>query len=124
MKNLAGTGPCLWIIGHSTHPIEEFIGLLKAHGLQRLVDVRTIPCSRYNPQFNADTLAVSLAQAGLHYQHSAHPGSLRKPRLDSINQGWQNDSFRGYADYMQTEEFSRAREELVEAWLDGTSRPV
>lgn len=103
----------LWTIGHSTRPIGEFLDLLKAHGIQRLADVRTIPRSRHHPQFNTEPLARSLAEAGLSYQHSAGLGGLRKPRRDSINRGWRNESFRGYADYMQTEEFGRALDELL-----------
>jgi uncharacterized protein (DUF488 family) len=103
----------LWTIGHSTKPIDEFISLLKAHGIHQLVDVRTVPRSRYNPQFNTETLAQSLVDEAIHYRHSSHLGGLRKPKKDSINTGWRNASFRGYADYMQTNEFQRAIEELV-----------
>lgn len=103
----------LWTIGHSTRPIDEFIGLLGARGIQQLVDVRTIPRSRHNPQFNTDALANSLKQAGLSYIHLPHLGGLRIAKNDSINLGWRNASFRGYADYMQTEEFQRAIEELM-----------
>ena len=103
----------LWTIGHSTRPIDEFVSLLKAHGVQRLVDVRTVPRSRHNPQFNTETLAQNLARADIHYRHSGNLGGLRKPKKDSINMGWRNASFRGYADYMQTEEFKRALDELM-----------
>lgn len=103
----------LWTIGHSTRPINEFVSLLKAHSVQRLVDVRTVPRSRHNPQFNTETLAQSLARADIHYRHSGNLGGLRKPKKDSINMGWRNESFRGYADYMQTEEFRRALDELM-----------
>lgn len=102
----------LWTIGHSTKPIDEFLSLLNAHGIQRLVDVRTIPRSRYNPQFNTEALASSLAGAAISYQHSASLGGLRKPREDSINTGWRNESFRGYADYMQSEAFQKTLDEL------------
>lgn len=105
----------LWTIGHSTRPIDEFISLLNAHGIQRLVDVRTIPRSRYNPQFNTEALASSLAKTAVSYRHSASLGGLRKPRRDSINTGWRNDSFRGYADYMQSEAFWQALDELTTA---------
>jgi uncharacterized protein (DUF488 family) len=111
----------LWTIGHSTRPINEFLSLLKAHGVERLVDVRTVPRSRYNPQFNTETLAQSLACAAIHYRHSVQLGGLRKPKKDSINTGWRNVSFRGYADYMQTEQFSEAVEELM---AYGTSKKV
>ena len=103
----------LWTLGHSTRPIDEFIGLLRAHQTSLLVDVRTVPRSRYNPQFNRDTLAQSLRDGGIAYRHCPELGGLRKPTNDSVNRGWRNESFRGYADYMQTEEFSNALEELM-----------
>jgi uncharacterized protein (DUF488 family) len=112
----------LWTIGHSTRPIEEFVLLLKAHGIRQLVDVRTIPKSRYNPQFNTEALAKRLAETGIAYRHAAGLGGLRKPKNDSINTGWRNESFRGYADYMQTEEFQRALEELM-AYGTGIKTP-
>ena len=105
--------PTIWTIGHSTRPIDEFIGLLRAHQIDLLVDVRTVPRSRYNPQFNMDTLTQSLRDAGLQYHHSPGLGGLRKATKDSINDGWRNASFRGYADYMQTAEFWGALEELM-----------
>jgi len=107
--------PGLWTIGHSTRPIEEFLTLLETHGIRLLVDVRTVPRSRYNPQFNTDTLAQSLRNAGIRYRHVPGLGGLRKPKKDSLNTGWRNASFRGYADYMQTDEFTRAIEELMAA---------
>ncbi|MDP1948033.1 MAG: DUF488 domain-containing protein [Nitrospirota bacterium] len=105
--------PTIWTIGHSTRPIGEFTDLLRAHSINLLVDVRTVPRSRHNPQFNSDTLAKILREAGLTYLHMPALGGLRKARLDSINDGWRNSSFRGYADYMQTDEFSSALEELM-----------
>jgi uncharacterized protein (DUF488 family) len=105
--------PILWTIGHSTRPIDELIDLLKAHGIALLADVRTVPRSRHNPQFNTEALAASLQAAGLAYRHVPALGGLRKSRSDSINTGWKNASFRGFADYMQTEQFSRALEELM-----------
>ncbi len=101
-------------IGHSTRPIEEFIALLKAHGATCVIDVRTIPGSRRNPQFNRETLPVSLKAAGLGYMHMPELGGLRRPRPDSPNAGWKNASFRGFADYMQTPEFDAALESLIE----------
>jgi uncharacterized protein (DUF488 family) len=92
-------------IGHSTRPIKDFIGILKAHQVKRLVDVRTIPRSRHNPQFNRTDLSKALHSARLHYTWMRGLGGLRRPRPDSINTAWQNASFRGYADYMQTPEF-------------------
>jgi len=103
----------LWTIGHSTRPIEEFIELLQAHDIQLLGDVRTIPYSRRNPQFNTDALAESLVKAGLEYHHLPALGGRRKSQPDSVNRGWRTASFRGYADYMQTDEFWGGLEELM-----------
>ncbi len=105
--------PTIWTIGHSTRSIDEFIDVLRAHEIRLLVDVRTIPRSRHNPQFNTDSLAESLKQAGLRSVHMPTLGGLRKTRKDSINDGWRNASFRGYADYMQTEEFRKALDALM-----------
>ena len=104
--------PILWTVGHSTRQIDEFIDLLRAHEIRLLMDVRTIPRSRHNPQFNTDTLTLSLRDAGLQYRHLPELGGLRKPKKDSINDGWRNASFRGYADYMQTDEFRAAVDAL------------
>lgn len=98
----------LWTIGHSTRTSAEFLSLLAAHGIEQLVDVRTVPKSRHNPQFNTDALAKTLKKATLAYRHMPELGGLRKPKKDSINTGWRNASFRGYADYMQTDEFANA----------------
>jgi uncharacterized protein (DUF488 family) len=98
----------VFTIGHSTRPIEEFIGLLGSNGVRRLIDIRTIPKSRRNPQFSADNLAASLHSAQIGYVHLKALGGLRHPRRDSVNTGWRNASFRGYADYMQTNEFEVA----------------
>lgn len=100
-------------IGHSTRPIEAFIHLLEAHGVACVADVRTIPRSRHNPQFNADALAASLKAAGIGYRHLAGLGGLRHTTAASVNTGWRNASFRGFADYMQTPEFERALESLI-----------
>ncbi len=110
------TSPTLVVmtIGHSTHPIKEFIHILKAHGVKRVVDVRTIPRSRHNPQFNRPELSASLHSARLHYRHMAGLGGLRHARKDSINTGWRNASFRGFADYMQTPDFRKSLDELIE----------
>lgn len=104
--------------GHSTLPIGEFVSLLQAYGIQRLADVRTVPRSRHNPQFNASALAESLAAAGMEYVPMQALGGLRRPRKDSPNKGWRNDSFRGYADYMQTPEFAAALDELMQMARD------
>lgn len=111
----------LWTIGHSTRPIEEFVTLLKAHDIRLLIDVRTTPYSRHNPQFNSESLAADLKAAGIVYRHLPELGGRRKPKPDSRNQGWRNASFRGYADYMQTEEFWKALEELM---ADGKKEPT
>jgi uncharacterized protein (DUF488 family) len=100
-------------IGHSTHPIDHFIAMLQAHSIEELVDIRTIPRSRHNPQFNRDSLPASLEAAGIGYRHMPALGGLRHPRPDSVNTGWRNASFRGYADYMQTGDFRAALDELI-----------
>jgi uncharacterized protein (DUF488 family) len=103
----------IWTIGHSTRPIENFLALLQGHGIRHLVDVRTIPRSRHNPQFNTEALRQSLKEAGLAYNHARELGGLRKPVKDSLNLGWKNVSFRGYADYMQTPAFWSALKDLM-----------
>lgn len=105
----------IFTIGHSTHPLDAFIGLLTENGVQQLVDVRIIPRSRHNPQFNADSLPGSLKQAGIGYVHRGELGGLRRARKDSPNMGWRNASFRGYADYMLMPEFDRGMGELIDA---------
>ena len=101
-------------MGHSTHTLEEFIRLLQAHGAACVVDVRTVPRSRHNPQFDKTCLPQSLKTAGLGYVHMPGLGGLRHAKGDSVNAGWQNASFRGYADYMQTPEFAQSLEELIQ----------
>jgi len=105
----------VFTVGHSTHPIEAFIALLNTYGIQRLADIRTVPRSRHNPQFNADELARSLPQAGIDYIPMPALGGLRHARKDSPNAGWRNASFRGYADYMLTPAFEAALGELIAA---------
>jgi uncharacterized protein (DUF488 family) len=100
-------------IGHSTRPLEEFIGILRAHDISSVVDVRTVPKSRHNPQFHIDSLAETLPAAGMEYRHLAALGGLRHPSKDSVNLGWRNKSFRGYADYMRTAEFAAGIDELL-----------
>ena len=100
-------------VGHSTRTLEELIAILRAHGIERLVDVRTIPRSRQNPQFNQETLSKSLRNRHLSYRHMKALGGLRHARRDSINMGWRNASFRGFADYMQTPAFAEAVEKLL-----------
>ena len=106
--------PIVLTIGHSTRTLEEFIGLLEAHGVVRVVDVRTVPRSRHNPQFNKTSLPRALKKAGLGYVHMPGLGGLRHAKPDSLNVGWRNVSFRGYADYMQTPEFARSLDELIQ----------
>jgi uncharacterized protein (DUF488 family) len=101
-------------IGHSTRTIEEFIAILQAHGATGVVDVRTVPRSRHNPQFNKASLPRALKKAGLSYVHLPGLGGLRYARRDSVNLGWRNASFRGYADYMQTPEFQESLDELIQ----------
>ena len=103
----------LLTIGHSTRPIEEFIELLQGHGVKEIVDVRSIPKSRHCPQFNSETLKASLKAAKIRYTHIEKLGGLRHSRKDSINLGWRNASFRGYADYMATPEFSEGLDALM-----------
>ncbi len=103
----------IFTIGHSTHSLEEFVELLKTHGVMRIADVRSIPKSRHVPQFNADNLRESLPAAGIAYTHIAALGGRRHSRKGSINTGWRNASFRGYADYMATAEFAEGLRDLI-----------
>jgi uncharacterized protein (DUF488 family) len=104
----------VWTVGHSTRSGEEFGKILLAHEIKVLVDVRSFPGSRRYPQFNRETLAVSLASVGIEYRHEPRLGGRRKPRADSHNTAWRNASFRAYADHMESEEFRRGVEELLE----------
>jgi uncharacterized protein (DUF488 family) len=103
----------LYTIGHSTHSIEEFLALLKGHGVEQIADVRSIPKSRHCPQFNIDALGPSLLAAGIGYTPIKALGGRRHSRKNSINTGWRNASFRGYADYMATPAFSEGLDELT-----------
>jgi uncharacterized protein (DUF488 family) len=103
----------IYTIGHSNHPIEKFIGMLQSHEVRLVVDVRTIPRSRHNPQYNSDTLRTALEAADIGYRHLPALGGLRHPKKDSVNRAWENDSFRGFADYMQTEGFAAGLSELT-----------
>ena len=113
-KEYTKTGVTIFTIGHSTHPIEEFVDILKAHGIALVADVRTIPKSRHNPQYNSDTLAGALHERAIGYEHLPGIGGLRHAKKDSINTAWENASFRGFADYMQTEDFDRGLSALIE----------
>jgi len=107
--------PIVLTVGHSTHPLEAFIDLLKAHSVTRLIDVRTVPRSRHNPQFNRDTFSDALESSGIRYMYVAGLGGFRHTsRESSSNRGWRNEAFRGYADYMQTPEFAENLADLIE----------
>lgn len=101
-------------LGHSTRPLPEFAELLQGHGVARLIDIRTVPRSRHNPQYNRETLPASLQEYSIAYSHFPGLGGLRPKHKNSINVGWRNASFRAYADYMQTGEFA----ESLQAMLD------
>jgi uncharacterized protein (DUF488 family) len=108
------SSPIVLTIGHSTRTLGEFIALLEAHAVSLVVDVRTVPRSRHNPQFNKDALPGSLKEAGVGYFHMPGLGGLRHAKTSSLNIGWRNASFRGYADYMQTPEFDEQIDHLIE----------
>lgn len=103
----------IFTVGHSTRPIDEFIALLRAHGIARIADVRTIAKSRHNPQFGADQLVQTLPDAHIAYGRLESLGGLRHTTKASVNGAWRNASFRGYADHMQTPEFARGIDELL-----------
>jgi len=105
--------PVIFTVGHSVRTIGDFIALLQAHGVRSIVDVRSIPMSRHNPQFNTDALKQSLRSEHIGYKHSKKLGGLRHAKKDSINLGWRNASFRGFADYMATPEFSEGLKALM-----------
>lgn len=113
MRNRSRSAGTLYAVGHSTRSTRELLELLRAHGVEQVVDVRTIPRSRHNPQFNGPALARSLRAAGLRYRHLKALGGLRHARPDSVNLGWRNASFRGYADYMQSAAFAVELERLM-----------
>ena len=106
--------PTIYAIGHSTRSAEKFTQILRANSVTLLADIRTVPRSRHNPQFEGNALERSLKEAGIGYIHLKGLGGFRHPRKDSVNVGWRNASFRGYADYMETEEFQIALATLVE----------
>ncbi len=114
--SIAGTLPPMLTIGHSVRPIEAFVGLLVRYGCETVVDVRSLPRSRHNPQFNRDALATSLAGQEIAYRHCAPLGGLRRPLPagESLNRGLRNERFRAYADHMQTDEFASALTRLVD----------
>jgi uncharacterized protein (DUF488 family) len=108
----------IFTVGHSTHTLDRFVELLTTNGVQRVADVRRVPRSARHPQFRAETLAVELPRRGIDYRHLEALGGWRKPLPDSPNEGWHNDSFRGYADYALTAEFAQALDELTELARD------
>ena len=103
----------IWTVGHSTRTIDEFVSLLMANEIKILADVRAWPGSKRYPQFNKDALAESLSAHGIRYEHFPELGGKRKSKPDSRNTAWRNASFRGYADYMETEEFQKGIERLL-----------
>jgi uncharacterized protein (DUF488 family) len=105
--------PVVWTVGHSTRGVETLIELLREHRVDLLLDVRTVPRSRHNPQFNADVLPAALEPAGIEHRHEPGLGGLRKPRHGSVNTGWQNAGFRGYADHMQSDVFAERLAALI-----------
>lgn len=111
----------IFTVGHSTHPIDEFVRLLKAHSVEQIVDVRTIPKSRHNPQFGEDQLRTSLPENGIGYRRLESLGGLRHTTKESANGAWKNASFRGYADYMQTDAFAAGLNELLTLAADKVS---
>ena len=110
---MAGTEP-IFTVGHSTLPIERFVALLRAYCIERVADIRTVPKSRHNPQFNGDALAAALKAEKIDYMPLPALGGLRRTRKESVNTGWRNASFRGYADYMQTEDFAQGLARLID----------
>lgn len=107
-------GPRIFTIGHSNRTIEDFIALLEENCISRILDIRSIPRSRHNPQFAQETLSESLSAAGIGYTYLPALGGRRRPRKDSQNTGWRNVSFRGYADHMQSPEFAQAIDAVIE----------
>ena len=108
----------IFTLGHSTHSLDEFVHLLQIYAILLVADVRTIPRSRHNPQFNHETLGETLTRHGIKYLQMKNLGGLRRARADSPNTGWKNAPFQGFADYMQTPEFSAAVQQLIEAAIE------
>jgi len=114
----------IFTLGHSTLPIETFLQILRDQGIQIILDIRTVPRSRHNPQFAQENLAPALHRSEIAYEWHRNLGGLRHPRPDSINTGWRNSSFRGYADYMQTTDFAAALDPLLHPGPDPPPRAV
>jgi uncharacterized protein (DUF488 family) len=103
----------IWTVGHSTRPIQEFIAILESFLIELLIDVRSYPGSRKYPQFNIENLSVSLQENGIEYIHMKELGGRRRPKKNSKNTAWKNDAFKGYADYMETEDFKNGMDKLA-----------
>ena len=108
----------IWTIGHSTRTIDKFISLLKANHIKLLIDVRSLPGSGRYPQFNKERLVNSLGKSGINYEHFPELGGRRKAKPESKNTAWRNASFRGYADYMETNEFYKGIKRLLDLAAD------
>jgi uncharacterized protein (DUF488 family) len=115
------SAPLLFTIGHSTRSLAEFVSILTGFGVRQVMDIRTIPRSRHNPQYDQASLEPALRHAGFNYRHMKGLGGLRHPLADSPNRGWRNDSFRGFADYMKTDVFRAALAELITAASEQTT---
>jgi uncharacterized protein (DUF488 family) len=102
-------------VGHSARSLEDFLGLLRAHEVSQIIDVRKLPGSTAHPHFNQETLSAALEEAGIGYVHVPALGGRRRPRPDSANGGWRNRSFQGYADYMQTADFEAGLQAVIES---------
>jgi uncharacterized protein (DUF488 family) len=113
----------IWTIGHSTRESDVFVSLLQENGIKSVADVRMLPGSKRYPQFNKEALIDSLGRAGIRYEHFPELGGRRKPKSDSKNTAWRNESFRGYADYMETAEFRNGIDRLVDL-ATGRVRPI
>jgi uncharacterized protein (DUF488 family) len=113
-------GVPLYTIGHSTRPLDDLVDLLRAHGVSILADIRTIPHSRHNPQFDQEALRSALSRRRIRYVHLPALGGLRRAQKESPNAGWRNASFRGYADHMLTDDFERGLAELGALTQEGT----
>ncbi len=111
--NMKESGIIIYTIGHSSRSLDEFVELLKINNICRVVDIRTIPGSRHNPQFNREVFSKSIRNRHFYYSYMKALGGLRRPLKDSINTQWKNSSFRGFADYMQTAEFAEALDRLM-----------
>ena len=117
-KSATNDRPTIYTIGHSTRSFEDFLAVLRSFSIEAVADVRLIPKSRRHPHFADEFLAANLPREGIAYLPFKHVGGRRRPRKDSRNSGWRNESFRGYADFMETPAFAAALGELMEAARD------